>query len=137
MVVGYHKVGLLAIRDNRVLLCRKNRGTSLLILPGGCFEPGETAENCLLRELKEELGSVSVTSLEFLGAYRDAAAGDPAKLVQIELYRGELVGEPSPHSEIAELIWFGPSDDGNKLSPSLRNKIFPDLARRGILAWPT
>ena len=28
------KVGLLTIRDGRVLLCRKKRGTSLLILPG-------------------------------------------------------------------------------------------------------
>ena len=32
------KIGLLVVRDNRILLCRKSRGTSLLILPGGKAE---------------------------------------------------------------------------------------------------
>ena len=29
------KIGLLLVRENRRLLCRKSRGTTLLILPGG------------------------------------------------------------------------------------------------------
>ena len=117
-----------------MLLCRKKRGTSLLILPGGCFEPGETPEQCLLRELGEELGSVAVTDLEFVGAYSDVAAGDPAKRVVVELYRGVLLGEPRASSEIAELHWFHPQeDDESLLSPSIRNRILPDLRKRGLL----
>ena len=57
MKPDYDKVGLLVVRDNRVLLCRKKHTTSLLILPGGCFEPGETAAECLRREVREELAA--------------------------------------------------------------------------------
>lgn len=130
-MADYDKVGLLEVRNGRILLCRKRRGTPLLILPGGCREPGESSLDCLAREVREELGEVSVGAPEYIGTYEHAAA-DAGKTVRIELYRGTLDGEPSPHSEIAELIWFGPADDPAVLSPSIREAILPDLVRRGI-----
>lgn len=136
MPPDYHKAALLAIRDDRILLCRKKQGTSLWILPGGCIEAGETPEQCLHRELQEELGQVSTGDLVFLGAYCDVAASEPSKSVRIELYVGELTGKPEPHSEIKELVWFGASDDRAQLAPSIANKILPDLLRRGVLRWP-
>lgn len=45
-------------RDDRVLLARRPRGKAMAGLwefPGGKFEPGETPEEALLRELEEEL----------------------------------------------------------------------------------
>ena len=36
------KIGLVVVRDNRILLCRKSCGTSLLILPGGKPDGDET-----------------------------------------------------------------------------------------------
>jgi 8-oxo-dGTP diphosphatase len=131
----YNKVGLITIRENRMLLCRKKTGASLLILPGGCIEPGETSVHCLRREIIEELGPVLVSSLEYVATYRDKAAGEARKTVQIELYRGDLVGDPVPRSEIAELVWFGQGDDRSQLAPSIANKILPDLIRRKILNW--
>jgi 8-oxo-dGTP pyrophosphatase MutT (NUDIX family) len=128
-----HKAGLLAVRDNRILLCRKKHTTALLILPGGRIEPGETALECLHRELKEELGEVESRELTHIGTYSDQAAGDAAEIVIIELFLGRLVGEPAPHSEIKELVWFAASDDTSKLAPSLRNKILPDVIARGFL----
>ena len=71
--------------------------------------------------------------LNYLGDYEGPAAGPGGKTVRIELYAGELEGTPAPHSEIQELIWFGPRDDAALLAPSLRNIIFPDLRRRGLL----
>lgn len=134
-MADYDKVGLLAVRESRVLLCRKKHTTSLLILPGGCREAGETSEQCLLRELREELGDVTVSALERLGSYRDVAAGDASKIVEVELFSGILAGDAAPHSEIKELVWFGGDDDPAQLAPSIRNKIFPDLAARGLLPW--
>jgi len=131
----YDKVGLLAIRDGKILLCRKRHTTSLLILPGGCRESGESALECLRRELREELGSVEIESVDYIGTYSDQAAGDPSKTVQIELYQGELSGEPAPRSEIAELVWFAENSPWSDLAPSLANKILPDLIERRILAW--
>lgn len=126
------KVGLLVMRDGRILLCRKKRGTALLILPGGKREAGESSMECLARELREELGEVAAISPELLGVYTHAAAGDQGKTVRIELYRAELAGEPRAQSEIGELIWFGAGDDWAILAPSLAKVIFPDLIARGI-----
>jgi 8-oxo-dGTP diphosphatase len=45
--------------DGRVLICQRPEGKQLAGLwefPGGKLEPGETPEECLIRELEEELG---------------------------------------------------------------------------------
>ena len=136
--VDFDKVGLLAVRDGKILLCRKKHTTSLLILPGGCREPGESALDCLSRELREELGDVVASGVELVGVYTDRAAGSETarpKTVRVELYRGELIGEPVASSEIGELVWFGESDDRDQVAPSIANKILPDLLARGILGW--
>jgi 8-oxo-dGTP pyrophosphatase MutT (NUDIX family) len=133
-MADFHKAGLLHLKDGRVLLCRKKRAISLLILPGGKVEPGETAEECVRRECREELGEVEVSNLRYLGVYESPAAGQDGKTVKIELYAGDLEGTPEAHSEIQELVWFDPRDDETLLAPSLRNVIFPDLRRRGLIA---
>ncbi len=134
-MADYEKAGLLVLREGRILLCRKKREPRSLILPGGKFEPGETALQCLARELCEELGEVKATRLEQVGIYSDRAAGDPTKTVRIELFRGDLEGTPVASAEIGELVWFGEADDWSELAPSLANKILPDLLARGILKW--
>jgi 8-oxo-dGTP diphosphatase len=139
-----HKAGMLVIAGDRILLCRKSRGTRLLILPGGRIEAGESAVECLERELREELGDVRAVGLRLLGTYTDEAAADPSggredqpPIIQVELFGGELEGTPSARSEIAELVWFGKADDPKILAPSIRNQILPDLLARGILRWGT
>jgi 8-oxo-dGTP pyrophosphatase MutT (NUDIX family) len=141
-MADFNKVGLLSIVDNRVLFVRKKR-LGALILPGGCLEPGETNEDCLRREIREELGpDVVLDDIAYIGVYEDiAASDDPAvrKTVRIALYQGTLSGNPRASSEIVELVWLdqhSASEDWTALSPILRNKIIPDLIDRGMLAWP-
>jgi 8-oxo-dGTP diphosphatase len=130
--VDFDKAGLLVVRDGRVLLCRKKHTTSLLILPGGVKEVGETAEGCLRREVREELGEIGLGPLILLGHYLSPAAV-AGKTVRVELFAGDLDGEPRATSEIKELVWFGAGDDPSLLAPSLRDLIFPDLVRRGVI----
>jgi len=131
-MADFEKAGLLTVRDGRVLLCRKKYTTSLLILPGGVKETGETAEDCLRREVREELGNVGLGPLVYLGDYVSPAAVE-GKTVRVELFGGELTGDPVATSEIRELVWFEADDDDALLAPSLRELIFPDLRRRGLL----
>ncbi len=135
-MADYHKIGLLVVREGRILLCRKNTLSGKLILPGGTLEAGESAMECLARELREELGEVTARDVVFVGSYEDrAATPDPNdyKTVRIELYQGELTGEPVASSEIVELVWFGPDSDKSQLTPILVNKIFPDLVARKVI----
>jgi len=137
-VADFNKVGVLIMRGDRLLLCRKNRDTSKLILPGGRIEAGESDLDCLTRELREELGEVVLRNVEYVGTYEDRAAfDDPAvvKTLRIALYRGDMVGAPTPASEITEIIWFGPDSDVAELTPIFLNRILPDLLSRGILSW--
>jgi 8-oxo-dGTP diphosphatase len=138
LMADIHKVGLLVLRNDRLLLCRKGRDTSKLILPGGRIEPGESDLECLAREVREELGDVSLEAVEYLGAYQDRASFDDPSIVKslrIVLYRGRLRGHPTPSAEIAELVWFGPDADRRDLTPILRNQILPDLFARAVLPW--
>jgi 8-oxo-dGTP diphosphatase len=133
-----HKAGLLTFRENRFLMCRKNRETSRLILPGGRVEAGETELECLHREIEEELGAVSLENPQFVGRYSDIAhSDDPTvqKTLELSLYAGELSGRPVPSGEIIELVWFGKDSNLNDLTPIFSRQILPDLKRRNLLFW--
>ncbi|MEI6650646.1 MAG: NUDIX domain-containing protein [Candidatus Moraniibacteriota bacterium] len=134
----YKKIGLLILDEDgkRFMVCEKAKEnvTDDYIMPGGqLMEESDIA--CLRSEIGEELGcSVDTPSLELIGEYRDVAAGRPDKEVMIRLYRGKIIGDPKPHSEIQRLHWIGVTDRTNpRISPIIRNKIIPDLIRRGII----
>ena len=136
-MVNFNKVGMLLLSNDetRFLVCQKNHFTSKFIMPGGRFEKCENDEECLTREIKEELDvDIDITSLKFIGQYQDVAAGDPNKDVVIRLYKGKVVGEPKPTNEIIRFHWISKDDVSNPLvSPIIKNKIIPDLIKRKIL----
>ncbi len=135
----FNKVGLLVEDESgRFLMCKKDHSTSLLILPGGCIEDGETDMECLNRELAEELGQVTPRNVQWVGRYTAIAHNDDPnirKTLEIRLYRGELEGIPAARGEIRELLWFGKDDDPGLLTPIFTDHILPDLRKRGILSW--
>lgn len=62
---------LFVVHDGQVLLIRKKRGLGAGKVngPGGKLDPGETPEQCAVREVQEELG-VTPTGLVYRGQHR-------------------------------------------------------------------
>ena len=99
-------VGAALLRDGRVLASRRTGPPSLAGLwefPGGKVEPGETDEQALVRELREELG-VEADVGERLGS--DVPVGDALVL---RVYLCTAVGEPSLVDHDAHR-WLGASE---------------------------
>jgi 8-oxo-dGTP pyrophosphatase MutT (NUDIX family) len=124
----YNKIGLLVLNadSTKFLVCEKppKNVTSDYIMPGGQFQEA-TVEECLRNEIREELNcEVDFATLERINEYTDVAAGRPDRDVSIQLYRGNLIGIPTPSTEIKFIHWIGKEDRTNpKVSPIIRNKI--------------
>lgn len=90
-------------RNGRVLLARR-ADSGLWELPGGKREPGETLADCLVRELKEELGA-EVKAGRPLGKVEHAQKG---RLIVLHCFVCEISqGEPLA-LEHKEIKWVAP-----------------------------
>jgi 8-oxo-dGTP diphosphatase len=133
----FNKVGLVILNSDgtKFLVCEKGSFTTDYLTPGGKIEKGESDEECLAREIKEELNvEINKDSLKYINTYMGSASGDNTKDVSIKLYKGEIIDEPTPSQEIIKLHWIGKEDTTNiRVSPIIRYKIIPDLIKKGIL----
>ncbi len=74
-------------------------------LPGGYVELGESAEEAVVREAKEEVG-VDVRVERLLGLHSGAPSA-----VAVALFEGTIVGgEPAPLHEVDQVGFFRPED---------------------------
>ena len=92
---------------NGQLLSTRSRGKDRYYIPGGKREAGETDQQTLLREIKEELTvELDPASLEHAGTFEAPAHGHPeGVLVRMTCYRGTYIGKLQPAAEIEEMVW--------------------------------
>ncbi len=85
----------IAVRDGRVLVCRRRFDQlhpGRWEFPGGKVEPGETPQQCLEREIVEELG-IAVDVGDLLAQHRHCYEGGPTVdlwFFAIDAWRGEI-----------------------------------------------
>ncbi len=124
-------VAAVCLRDDagRVLTVRK-RGTAAFMLPGGKLEPGESAAEAGVREVREEVG-LELDGVRPLGHFVADAANEPGHLVDSTVFTADLPGPPAAAGEIEELRWVDPAAPdlprGVRLAPLLRDHLLPML----------
>jgi 8-oxo-dGTP diphosphatase len=111
----YLAVSAAIFRDGRVLIVRRGRPPAhgLYTLPGGGVELGETLEQAVIREVREETG-LAIAPIGLVG-FREAIARDAAERVErhfvILPFAARWVGgEIALSEELAEAHWFKPDE---------------------------
>lgn len=120
------------LEEGRLLLVSKHAAPNVFYLPGGKPEDGEPAEDCVRRELEEELG-VTPAALEFLETVEAEAALERVAM-RMDVYRAALAGEPAPAAEIAAMTWYADGEPfAGRLAPAISGGVLPSLRRRGLV----
>ena len=111
----YLAVSAAIFRDSRVLIVRRARPPAhgLYTLPGGGVELGETLEQAVIREVREET-ALDIAPVDLVG-YRQAIGRDGAGRVErhfvILPFAARFIGgEISLNEELAEAHWLAPAD---------------------------
>jgi ADP-ribose pyrophosphatase YjhB (NUDIX family) len=120
------------VEEGRLLLVSKNAAPEVFYLPGGKPDEGESAVDCVHREVHEELGA-RVTSLEFLETVEATAALERVPMA-MDVFLATLDRAPVAAAEIAAVAWY---DDaavfGGTLAPPISGGVIPSLRRRRML----
>jgi mutator protein MutT len=115
-------------RDGLILITQRKEGSHLAGLwefPGGKREAAETWQDCLVRELHEELAiTVTVGELRY-----ETVHHYPEKSVRLRFYAAVLIsGEPRP-VDCAAMAWVGPKDLPTYAFPEADRELVALLAR--------
>jgi 8-oxo-dGTP pyrophosphatase MutT (NUDIX family) len=107
-------------KNAKVLMCR-SKGNEHYYLPGGKLEAGESEQDAIIRECKEEL-SIELIPETIEKLYRfeaDAYGFSEPRIVVMNCYKFEYQGEIRASAEIEDVFWAG-LEDLDKLAPAAK-----------------
>jgi 8-oxo-dGTP diphosphatase len=111
----YLAVSAAIFRDGRVLIVRRAQppASGLYTLPGGGVELGETLQQAIVREVREETG-LDIVPLVLAG-YRELIVRDSAGRIErhfviLPFAARWLAGDVSLNAELAEARWLLPTE---------------------------
>ena len=105
---------VLVRKDDKILLARhKGRFTDRFVCISGFIEAGESAEEAVFREVKEETG-ISVKNIRFMGSQSWPFPDQLMLAFEADWERGEIKIQ---EDELLEAAWFPADQPPSKLSP--------------------
>ena len=112
------KLAWIHIKDKKILSTR-SKNKDAWYIPGGKREVGESDQEALIREVKEELTvDLFPKTIKYLGTFKAQAHGKPEGVfVQMTCYTADYKGNLVPSSEIEEMAWLTSDTDPILLSP--------------------
>ncbi len=110
----------LIIHDNQILL-GKNLNRKYWSLPGGKIDRGETPEQCVLRELKEELDLDNLTIDFQLGIYNSKREGKRDTIYIFVIFVENLIF--NKQWELEDAGWFPIDSLPSEVSPATKRRI--------------
>jgi len=124
------KIAFIYLKDKKIL-SSLSKGKDTYYIPGGKREVGESDEETLIRECKEELSiEIKKETIQYYGTFEAQAHGKAeGVLVRMTCYQADFTGDLVPSSEIQELRWLD-YNDLDKISP-VDKLIFKDLYEKG------
>ncbi len=108
------KLAWILLKDNSIL-STKTYGKDKFYIPGGKRESGETDEQALCREIKEELSvDLIKNTIRLFGVFEAQAHGHSiGTVVKMTCYFADYLGQLKANSEIEEVRWLKYSDIDN------------------------
>lgn len=119
--IKFEVVAAVIIKDAKVLMCR-SRGNEHYYCPGGKLEKNETEIEAIVRECKEEISiQVIPESIVKLYSFEAEAYGfSEPRIVVMNCYKFDYIGEIIPSAEIDDVIWAS-LEDLEKLAPAAKD----------------
>ena len=126
----YYEVGCAIIRKNGKILIAQRKADSFLAhhweFPGGKIEKGETLEDCLVREVREELG-IEIRPVQLLQKKEYIY---PEKTVLLDFYLCDWVSGEPQKLDCQDFAWVQTDDFKEFQFPKGDEEILKELCQK-------
>lgn len=121
-----HVVAAIINKGNKIMIAKRNYGefNGLYEFPGGKVEPGETKEEALKREIREEL-EVDIAIDHF---FMKATYDYPTFHLDMDCYLCHLLDENIVLNDHSEMKWIDHNDESIEWLPA-NNQILDQLSK--------
>ena len=126
------KLAYIHLQDKKVLVTL-SKGKDKWYIPGGKREEGESDDQALIREVKEELTvDLLPETIQFYGTFEAQAHGQPeGVMVRMTCYMADYSGKLQANAEIDKVDFF--TYDQKLETSFVDHLIFDDLLEKGLI----